>query len=514
MQATKTEAPPKAQRNWRITITLTGVALAIFMGALESTVVGTAMPTVIATLGGIEIYSWVFAAYILAATVMTPIWGKVADVVGRRPAFFWGLVVFLIGSALSGAARTMPQLIIYRTFQGLGAAALFPVGMTITADLLSLERRAKMVGLFSAMWGVASMFGPIVGGYLTDSPHYGWRWVFYINLPVGLAAIAMVWFTYHETAPEKKRVIFDYGGALTLAALLITLLLLIERGPQQRVWLSIFEAAACAALLIAFIKIEWASEEAVLPLEMFRNRLVAAATLHGLFAGMALLGTMAFLPLFIQSVLGTSATAAGSILTPFILSWVFCSILSGRLLLRIGYRPLVLAGSAFMLFGAVKLSQISVTTTKFDLVLAVIFLGMGGGLTFVVLMIAVQHAVARARLGVATSTVQFFRTIGAAIGTGVMGSLMTWWLGRRMAAAGNDLPLLRRMGGDLSSIVRHSGQGALSPGAAEFLRQSLASSLRVAFFFVLVSTVAAVVAGLFVPGGRAHDLAHSDHGLP
>jgi EmrB/QacA subfamily drug resistance transporter len=514
MQATKTEAPPKAQRNWRIAITLTGVALAIFMGALESTVVGTAMPTVIATLGGIEIYSWVFAAYILATTVMTPIWGKVADVVGRRPAFFWGLAVFLIGSALSGAARTMPQLIIYRTFQGLGAAALFPVGMTITADLLSLERRAKMVGLFSAMWGVASMFGPIVGGYLTDSPHYGWRWVFYINLPVGLAAIVMVWLTYHETAPEKKRVVFDYGGALTLAALLTTLLLLIERGPQQRAWLSLFEAAACVALLILFIRIERSSQEAVLPLEMFRNRLVGAAMLHGLFAGMALLGTMAFLPLFIQSVLGTSATAAGSILTPFILSWVCCSILSGRLLLRIGYRPLVLAGSAFMLFGAVKLSQISVSTTKFDLVLAVIFLGMGGGLTFVVLMIAVQHAVARARLGVATSAIQFFRTIGAAIGTGVMGSLMTWWLGRRMAAAGNDLPLLRNLGGDLSSIVRHSGQGTLSPRAAEFLRQSLASSLRVAFFFVLVSTVAAVVAGLFVPGGRAHELAHSDHGLP
>jgi EmrB/QacA subfamily drug resistance transporter len=495
-------------------MTLIGVALGIFMGALESTVVGTAMPTVIATLGGIEIYSWVFAAYILATTVMTPIWGKIADIAGRRPAFFWGLSIFLVGSALSGAATTMPQLIMYRTFQGLGAAALFPVGMTITADLLSLEPRAKMVGLFSGMWGVASMFGPIVGGYLTDSPHLGWRWVFYINVPVGLAAIVMVWMTYHERAPKKQGVVFDYGGALTLAGLLTILLLVIERGPQQKAGLSAFEALACLALLLGFIRIEWVSREAVLPLEMFRTRLVLAASLHGLFAGMALLGTMAFLPLFVQSVLGTTATAAGSILTPFILSWVCCSILSGRLLLRIGYRPLVLAGSTFMLFGALRLAQVSIATTRLDLVLDVIFMGMGGGLTFVILMIAVQHAVARSRLGVATSAVQFFRSIGGAIGTGAMGSLMTWWLGRRMAAAGSDLPVLRSLSGDLSSIVRHSGQGALSPRASEFLRQSLASSLRVAFVFVLAATMAAVIAGLFVPGGRAHELAHSDHGMP
>ena len=177
-------------------LTLIGIALGIFMGALESTIVGTAMPTVIATMGGIEIYSWVAVAYMLTSTVMTPIWGKMADLLGRRPAMFGGLALFIIGSALSGAAHSMGQLIAFRAIQGLGAGALFPVGMTIVADLLTLERRTRMIGLFSSMWGVASLFGPIVGGFLTQ--YWSWRWVFYINLPFGVLAGILIWMNYTE----------------------------------------------------------------------------------------------------------------------------------------------------------------------------------------------------------------------------------------------------------------------------------------------------------------------------
>src|ERR1041384_4177212 len=284
--------------NWRTVIIIIGIALGIFMGALESTVVGTAMPTVIASLGGIEAYSWVFAVYILATTIMTPIWGKMADLIGRRPAFFGGSALFLIGSGLSGAAHSMPQLIAFRALQGLGAGALFPVGMTIVADLLSLERRAKLVGVFSGMWGVASLFGPLAGGYLTD--HLSWRWVFYINLPVGLASGAVVWAAYTEAYQRKKNITLDYAGALTLACGLTLLLYVVEKGAEQPPLITLATAAVCLALFVAFVIIERRSAEPLVPLDLFHNRMVTAATLHGLFAGMALLGVMAFLPLFVQ----------------------------------------------------------------------------------------------------------------------------------------------------------------------------------------------------------------------
>src|SRR5215831_8550401 len=216
--------------DWRTKITIIGVALGIFMAALESTIIGTAMPTVIATLGGIELYSWVAVAYILTSTIMTPIWGKMADLIGRRPAFFGGLGCFILGSALSGAAHSMSQLIAFRALQGLGAGALFPVGMTIVADLLPLEKRTKTIALFSGMWGVASLFGPQAGGYLTDS--LSWRWVFYINLPFGLTAAAMIWAAYAERGERHPEIKVDYAGTATIAVALTLLLLAVEKGQQ------------------------------------------------------------------------------------------------------------------------------------------------------------------------------------------------------------------------------------------------------------------------------------------
>jgi EmrB/QacA subfamily drug resistance transporter len=494
---------------WRTVVTLVGVALGIFMGALESTVVGTAMPTVIASLGGIEIYSWVFAAYILATTIMTPIWGKMTDLIGRRPAFFGGLACFIIGSALSGAARSMPQLIAFRALQGLGAGALFPVGMTIVADLLTLERRAKVIGLFSGMWGVASLFGPLAGGYLTD--HLSWRWVFYINLPVGLLTAGMIWATYTERHGRRKNISLDYAGAITLSGCLILLLLVVETGVNQSPLVTLACGLGALALLAAFISIERRSPEPLVPLDLFHNRLVTTATLHGFFASIALLGTMAFLPLFVQAVIGTSATKAGSILTPFILSWTFFAVIGGRLLLRLGYRPVAIAGMTLMLVGAGLLARVSTATTQMQLAIHVIFLGIGGGLTFATLTLAVQHAVTRARLGVATSTLQFARSIGATIGIGAMGALMSWQVRRALAAGSSELAGLASGSYDISAIVLQSTRAELSPAATAFLRQTLAGSLRQAFTLVLVGALAAAVVSFFIPGGSARDLMHPEH---
>src|SRR5262245_12380226 len=298
----------KQTTDWRTRITIFGVALGIFMGALENTIIGTAMPTVIATLGGIELYSWVAVAYILTSTIMTPIWGKMADLIGRRPAFFGGLGCFILGSALSGAAHSMGQLIAFRALQGLGAGALFPVGMTIVADLLPLERRTKTIALFSGMWGVASLFGPLAGGFLTE--HWSWRWVFYINLPFGLLASSLVWANYTERHSRRAEIKLDYAGTVALTLALVVLLLLVERMRLLSAPFVIAGSLACLALSVGFVLIERRSPEPLIPLDIFRHRMIIVTTLHGLFAGMMLFGAMIYLPLFVQAVLGASPTAA------------------------------------------------------------------------------------------------------------------------------------------------------------------------------------------------------------
>jgi EmrB/QacA subfamily drug resistance transporter len=509
MAAPGTKFQPTSITNIRTLITLIGVALAMFMGALENTVVGTAMPTVIASLGGIEIYSWVFAAYILAATVMTPIWGKMADLIGRRPAIFGGLALFIIGSALSGAAHSMPQLIAFRVIQGLGAAALFPIGMTIAADLLTLEQRTKVIGLFSGMWGLASLVGPLVGGYLTAYTELSWRWCFYIILPFGLLSAAMIWWAYRERYERRKNISLDYLGTLTLSSALVLLMLIVERGPEFPLAFNLAGICLCLALSIIFLRIERNHPEPLLPLELFRNRVIAMATLHGFFAMMALIGTMSFLPLFVQAVIGTNAAEAGRILIPFIIPWVLTSIIGGRLILRFGYRPLVLTGMGVMLIGSIMLAQVSAETTRIKLSYDVIFLGIGGGLTMVTLMIAAQHAVPRTQLGIASSTVQFARSIGAALGAAIMGALMSWRLSRLLAGAPTELAHLTKQN-EIGSIVRPETRQTLSPMASAFLQQALASSLRLAFTFVLAAVILAAITALFIPGGKADDLAHNE----
>jgi EmrB/QacA subfamily drug resistance transporter len=512
-RAVQTEQVETNEFNWQTTLILIGVALGIFMGALESTIVGTAMPTVIATLGGIDIYSWVAVAYMLTSTVMTPIWGKMADLIGRRPAMFGGLALFILGSALSGVAHSMGQLIAFRALQGLGAGALFPVGMTIVADLLTLERRTRMIALFSGMWGLSSLFGPLAGGYLTE--HLSWRWVFYINLPFGVLAGLLIWANYTERHERRAEIKLDYAGTGMLTLALIVLLLLVERISVLSAPLVLGMALACLALTVGFVMFERRSPEPLIPLDLFQRRMIAVTTLHGLFAGMMLFGVMLYLPLFVQAVLGATPTAAGGILTPLILAWVVSSIIGGRLILRLGYRPVVLAGMALLLLGSLRLALVTSTTTWTQLALAVILIGLGGGLTLASLMIGAQHAVPRAQLGVATSTVQFARSIGAALGIGVMGAVMSWKLRLQLARAGGELTGLAVQNAaqnmDVAALVRQSTRASLSPEALRFLQQALAGSLRLAFVVGLAMVIVAALVSLWLPSGLAHELVHPEN---
>jgi EmrB/QacA subfamily drug resistance transporter len=388
------------------------------LAALEATVVGTAMPTVVATLGGLAHYSWVFAAYLLTSTASVPIWGRLSDLYGRRRLYLLGIAVFVVGSALSGAATTMTQLIVFRTIQGFGAGAVIPLSMTIVGELYGLDERARTQALFSAVWGVASIAGPLVGGYVTDA--LSWRWVFYLNLPFGLLAAGVIAFAYPPTAvPARVRV--DWPGA-ALLFVSVTALLIALSGAAGGVplWL-----LAAAVLLAVFVRLERRTPDPILPLDLFRHGIVSRSLVVVFMTGMAMFGAIAFIPLFVQSVIGGTATQAGQVLTPLFLGWVGMSIVGARLTVAIGYRPVAIVGSALLTAGFVALARLDDTATMRALFLAVFVLGCGMGLSMLSLLLAIQHGVDRSKLGLATSLNQFSRSVGAAVGVAVMGSILT-----------------------------------------------------------------------------------------
>jgi len=448
---------------------LAGVILSIFLGALESTVVATAMPKVVGSLGDLHMYSWVFSGFLLTSTVTMPLWGRLSDLYGRRPIYLTGLTIFLAGSALSGLSRTMFELIAFRMLQGLGAGSLITIGMTVVGDLLRLERRAKMQGLISAVWGVASLVGPLLGGLLTD--YVSWRWVFYINVPFGAIAMWLIGTALPAGRSTERTPRIDYAGIVLFALGVSALLLGLVEAGRSGAW-SGFDVVGplvvAAVALGAFVSVERQAREPIVPLSLFGNRIVLAALVTGFLAGMAMFGAISFVPLFLQAVSGMSATAAGTVLIPFVFGWVVMSVLSARLVLRIGYRVVVMSGMVCLTAAFLLLSRWSASLTATTAMRDALIGGVGMGLTMVPMLIAVQSAVARSDLGAATSMIQFFRTVGGAIGLAVMGAVMAWRLG-----AG----------------VSH------------------AEALHGVFVTGLVICVAALASSFLVPPGRAQDLA-------
>jgi len=449
-----------------------GIMLSIFLAAIESTVVATAMPTVVTHLGGIRIYSWVFSGFLLTQTVTMPLWGRFSDLYGRRPVYLAGLTIFLAGSALSGAAQDMVQLIVFRMVQGLGAGALMTLGYTIIAELFGLERRAKMQGYISSVWGVASLIGPWVGGLLTD--HVSWRWVFYINLPFGAIAIAVIATALTGLPRPARRPVVDWAGVALFAAGVSALLLGIVEAGRAGSW-SRIDVVALLVLgaigLVAFVAIEQRAADPIVPLRLFKSRMIVAAVVTRFLVGTAMFGALSFVPLFLQSVTGATATGAGLVLTPFVLGWVVTSVLSARLVLRISYRSVVLAGMACLTGAFLLFARWSVTLTPGAAVWDVLLAGVGMGLVVVPMLIAVQSAVTRSDLGAATSMTQFFMSIGGALGLSIMGTVMS----QRLHAG---LPMVEAL------------HGVFVVGGAV--------------------CVAALGATLLVPSGRAQDLARAE----
>lgn len=466
--------PPPISLRRRRAIT-GGLLLGMSLGALEATVVGTAMPTVIATLGGLAHYSWVFSAYLLTSTASVPIWGRLSDLYGRRRMYVTGIVIFLVGSMLAGTATSMTMLIVARTIQGLGTGAIIPLSMTIIGELYALSERARTQALFSGVWGVASIAGPLVGGYITDA--LSWRWVFYLNLPFGLMCMTVILLAY----PPIRRagvVRVDWLGAGLLFAGISALLLALGADAGYGAW---WFAAAAAVLLAGFVAAERRSPDPILPIDLLRNPLIARSTLVVFLVGMALFGAIAFIPLFVQGVMGATATQAGQVLTPLFLGWVVMSIASARLTVRLGYRRLAMTGSLLMTGGFVGLSAVDADSSRTAVLTAGLFIGSGMGLSMLSLLLAVQHGVARSHLGLATSLNQFSRSVGAAVGIAAMGALMTRQL------TGVSIP------GGVESLA---ATGAMLSGPA---RLQFATALHHVFIAGTVLAGGSFVATLFLP---------------
>ncbi|HSE39860.1 MAG TPA: MDR family MFS transporter [Acidobacteriota bacterium] len=506
-------SPPEDRRNipslvmprkQRMAVTA-GVMTGMFLAALEATVVGTAMPTVIAALGGLQHYSWVFSAYLLTSTVTVPVWGKLSDLYGRRRLFQIGVGVFLLGSILSGLSTSMFQLIVFRAIQGLGAGALVPLAMTIIGDIYTLQERTRMQALFSGVWGFASIVGPIIGGFLTDQ--LSWRWVFFINIPFGLLSSLIIGASLKE--PKlRQRPIIDYAGAITLmSSVTLLMLALVESGTMQALLTlrNLLLLLGSALLAILFVRIERRTKEPILPFSLFRNRVVSIAVTAGFLIGIAMFGSISFIPLYAQGTRGDTATEAGSLLTPLMLSWVTLSVIGGRFLLKAGYRPTVIAGSLLLTIAFALLSTFDGHTPRSLLYLDLVLIGAGLGLTMLTLLIAVQQAVPREILGTATSLNQFSRSIGGAVGVAIMGAFLSAGMGAYLRDAAKQPNAIitpadaERLAANPNSLIDPSARTKIEPAKLQVLQNALTVGLKHVFRLGMIASCFALVIVFWLP---------------
>jgi EmrB/QacA subfamily drug resistance transporter len=404
--------------------------LATFLSAMEATIVATAMPTIVRELGGLSLYGWVGAAYLLAATVTVPLYGKLSDLYGRKPVMLFGLVAFLLGSVWCGATQSIGMLIAARALQGVGAGAIQPVSMTIVGDLFSLEERAKAQGAFGAVWGVAGVLGPLLGALMVST--VGWRWVFWVNVPVGIGAAALLWRSYFDTQerPQTKPKI-DVAGAALLGISAVCILVGAGKHTLAEALPLLLGAIVC---LFLFYAVERRAPEPVVPLGLVREPSVWSALLSTVLLGAAMAGAVNYLPLYVQGVLGHGPAAAGAAITPMLVGWPVAAVITGKQLRRVGVRGPVVLGSALAFVGVALLSwNAGRAQPSFPLIyVAMLVFGAGMGVTSTALLISLQTNAGYKARGVVTALSMFSRALGQALGTGGLGAVLVTGLAKKL----------------------------------------------------------------------------------
>ncbi|MEU0916235.1 MDR family MFS transporter [Streptomyces cyaneofuscatus] len=435
--------PGEGQSRRTVLVAIGALLLGMLLAALDQTIVSTALPTIVSELGGLDHLSWVVTAYLLAATAATPLWGKLGDQYGRKKLFQTAIVIFLIGSALCGMAQNMPQLIGFRALQGLGGGGLMVLSMAIVGDIVTPRERGKYQGLFGAVFGATSVLGPLLGGFFTQ--HLSWRWVFYINLPIGVVALLVIAAVLHIPVHREKHTI-DYLGTFLIASVATCLILVASLGGTTWAWGSvqiIALAVLAVVLLIAFVAVERRAAEPVLPLKLFRVRTFSLVAVISFVIGFAMFGAMTYLPTFLQVVHGITPTMSGVHMLPMVLGLLLTSTASGQIVSRTGrWKVFPLAGTALTAAGLLLLHRLTPASSTWEMSLSFFVFGAGLGLVMQVLVLVVQNAVSYRDLGVATSGATFFRSIGASFGVAIFGTVFTNRLTGQLdsALAGRSLP--------------------------------------------------------------------------
>jgi EmrB/QacA subfamily drug resistance transporter len=498
---------------------LIGVLLGMLLSALDQTIVGTALPRIVANLGGLNHYAWVVTGYLLASTVSIPIWGKLSDIYGRRTFFILGMVIFLIGSALAGTSQNMTELIIYRSIQGLGAGAMMPIAMAIIGDIFSPAERGKWQGLIVAVFGIASIIGPTLGGWITDN--WGWRWVFYVNMPVGIIAILTAGVVMPKIVTRRQHII-DYLGVVTLIAGTVPLLLAFSWAGTQydwRSWQIISLFAFSIVMIIIFVLVETRAAEPIISPQLFKNSIFTISTIAMFLVSAGLFGAIVYLPLFVQGVLGNTATDSGLVLTPLMFGFMFSSIVGGQLLSRTGrYKILAIIGFTIAAIGMFMLSRMTPATSQGEVVRNMIITGLGMGVMMSLFTIVVQNAFPYRQLGEVTAGLTFFRSIGSTMGVAVMGTIMTNVFQNALqsnipAALKHAIPADRLaqlenpqllLSPDLVAKIQHSF-AALGPQGLSLFRQlmeaiqaSLSTGITSVFFLGFIIMLLGLVTVLFL----------------
>jgi EmrB/QacA subfamily drug resistance transporter len=479
----------------KLGLVVTGLLLGILMAAMDNTIVATAMATIVADLGGLDKFVWVTSAYMVTEMAGMPIFGKLSDMYGRKRFFILGLVLFLTGSILCGTAQSIVQLSIYRAIQGIGGGALMPIAFTIVFDVFPMEKRGRMSGLFGAVFGTSSIFGPLLGAYITE--YINWHWVFYINLPLGILSLLLIAMAYHESFEHTKQKI-DWLGAITLVPAVVCLMFALELGGNKYDWNSgviVGLFTAFALLSILFLFVETKAAEPIISYRMFKQRLFGASTLVAMFYGAAFIVATVYIPIFIQGVFGGTATNSGLVLLPMMLGSVIASQVGGFLATKTSYRNVMLLSAVIFLLGFYLLTTLTPDTSRSIVTIYMIIVGFGTGFSFSVLGMSAIHGMDLRQRGSANSTMAFIRTLGMTVGITVFGIIQRNSFTDQLKSgfAKMQQGMFHGPTGDPRAILSPEARAHMPAGVLKTITEALSSSIVHTFAWSLIPAGLALV---------------------